>query len=186
MLLVWLFVPNQKVTANEVEGLLTHLSRVDFGGIILLGSSILLFLLPFELAGTLLPWSHPFVYSAFGLAVVLGLVFLLFEKRWAKDPIMPIHVLASRQLIVSNTVLFGQTAAQLGVGKWSPESSRLRTDTTVVLTSFKMMYTVPLYFQITQGLSATAAGARLLPAVLGVTVGGLVGGYLTKRCGLSR
>lgn len=44
-----------------------------------------------------------------------------------------------------------------------------------------MMYTVPMYFQIIKGASTTAAGAYLLPAVGGVTVGGLLGGYWTKR-----
>jgi predicted TIM-barrel enzyme len=47
------------------------------------------------------------------------------------------------------------------------------------------MYTVPLFFQITRGDSSTAAGAHLLPAVLGVTCAGLVGGYLTKRYALN-
>jgi hypothetical protein len=115
--LVWLFVPNTKVRAGE-QSLLKQLLRIDIGGILLIGSTILLFLLPFELAGTVLPWNHPFVYGALIGAVILGSVFILFERHWAEEPIMPIHILASKDFIISNTIVFGQTAAQQGVSSY--------------------------------------------------------------------
>jgi MFS family permease len=46
-----------------------------------------------------------------------------------------------------------------------------------------MMYTVPLYFRVTQNSTNTAAGAHLFPAVLGNTVGGLLAGYTIQRTG---
>jgi MFS family permease len=45
------------------------------------------------------------------------------------------------------------------------------------------MYTVPLYFRVTQNSTNTAAGAHLFPAVLGNTVGGLLAGYTIQRTG---
>ena len=39
------------------------------------------------------------------------------------------------------------------------------------------MFSIPLYFQITANASVTAAGARLVPAVVGNAVGGLLAGY---------
>lgn len=44
-----------------------------------------------------------------------------------------------------------------------------------------MMYTVPLYFQVTQDASTAVAGAHLFPAVTGVAVAGLLSGYLIKK-----
>lgn len=44
-----------------------------------------------------------------------------------------------------------------------------------------MMYSVPLYFQTTQKMSATAAGAHLLPAVIGNAVGGILSGYFIRK-----
>lgn len=43
------------------------------------------------------------------------------------------------------------------------------------------MFSVPLYYQVTQGLSSTDSGARLLPAVIGNAVGGIVAGIIIKR-----
>jgi hypothetical protein len=43
------------------------------------------------------------------------------------------------------------------------------------------MYSVPLFFQLVDNASASAAGAHLFPAVAGVTVAGLVGGHAIKR-----
>lgn len=42
------------------------------------------------------------------------------------------------------------------------------------------MFTVPLYFQVTQRLSSTSAGARLLPAVIGNACGGIVAGSIIR------
>lgn len=47
------------------------------------------------------------------------------------------------------------------------------------------MFTVPLYFQVTQRASSTVAGAHLFPAVLGNTVGGIISGVLIQKFVLS-
>jgi MFS family permease len=46
-----------------------------------------------------------------------------------------------------------------------------------------MMFSVPLYFQITARTSNAEAGAHLFPAVAGNCVGGLLSGVLIKRSG---
>jgi hypothetical protein len=45
------------------------------------------------------------------------------------------------------------------------------------------MYTVPIYFQVTQRVSSTVAGAHLFPAVIGNTVGGIATGLIIKGTG---
>lgn len=43
------------------------------------------------------------------------------------------------------------------------------------------MLFIPLYFQITKNASPAAAGAYMVPSVLGNTVGGLLtGAYITR------
>lgn len=44
-----------------------------------------------------------------------------------------------------------------------------------------MMYSVPIYFQVTQRVSSTVAGAHLFPAVIGNTIGGIVSGAVIQR-----
>ena len=46
-----------------------------------------------------------------------------------------------------------------------------------------MMFSVPLYFQITARASNTVAGAHLAPAVVGNAVGGILSGIIIKRTG---
>ncbi len=46
---------------------------------------------------------------------------------------------------------------------------------------FQLMYFVPLYFQITGGVSSTLAGLHLVPGVVGNAVGGLVAGHFIRR-----
>jgi len=43
------------------------------------------------------------------------------------------------------------------------------------------MFSVPLYFQVTEGVSNTKAGSHLVPAVLGNTIGGLFTGFLIRE-----
>lgn len=50
-----------------------------------------------------------------------------------------------------------------------------------LLKPYKMMFSVPLYFQVTKRMSSTAAGVRLLPAVLGNAVGGIFAGIFMKK-----
>ena len=44
-----------------------------------------------------------------------------------------------------------------------------------------MMMLVPMYFQVSQHASMTAAGAHLMPSVIGNAVGGLLCGLVIRR-----
>lgn len=45
----------------------------------------------------------------------------------------------------------------------------------------QVMYTVPLYFQVTAKASVTVAGAHLFPAVFANAVASIISGILIKR-----
>lgn len=45
----------------------------------------------------------------------------------------------------------------------------------------QLMFSVPLYFQITTRSSNTASGAHLVPAVVGNAIGGVISGVIIKR-----
>ncbi|AEO60122.1 hypothetical protein MYCTH_2129215 [Thermothelomyces thermophilus ATCC 42464] len=137
----------------------SKISRVDFKGSLLFALAILAFLLPVELGGVKLPWSHPAIIVLFGLSPVLLLVFVAVEKRQG-EPILPLGIFQRRDAVFSYAILGLQTAAQLS-----------------------LMFSVPLYFQITTGSSNTASGAHLVPAVVGNAIGGLISGVIIKRSG---
>ncbi|OBT43074.1 hypothetical protein VE00_05542 [Pseudogymnoascus sp. WSF 3629] len=156
----YLLVPKQTAspTGDVKEG--SKLARIDFAGAFLLAATILFFLLPLEITGEKIPWTHPFVLGLFVSSITMGILFVLVETHWAKEPIFPLNLLRSRHVVIPDILVFLQLAAQLG-----------------------MMYTVPLYFQVTQDASTAVAGAHLFPAVTGVAVAGLLSGYLIKKTG---
>ena len=92
----------------------SKLSRVDFKGSILFTLAILALLLPIELGGVKLPWSHPTIITLFSLSPVLLFVFIAVEKRQA-EPILPLEIFHRRDAVLSFSILGLQIAAQLGV-----------------------------------------------------------------------
>ncbi|KAM5341171.1 hypothetical protein ACJ41O_015280 [Fusarium nematophilum] len=140
--------------------ILDRLARIDGPGALLLGGAVLAFMMPLEIGGQKIPWGHPLVFSLVAAGIVLAVAFVVVESRWAKEPIFPLRLLGNSNVTKSYLIVAAQSGAQLG-----------------------MMYTVPIYFQVTQRVSSTVAGAHLFPAVIGNTVGGIASGLIIKRTG---
>ncbi|CAG8885688.1 unnamed protein product [Penicillium egyptiacum] len=136
------------------------LAKVDFLGTALLGSSIVATTTVLDQGGKSFPWSSWWTVLLASNGVLLLIAFVLVEAYVAGEPIFNLRIL--RRTNVSMAYIIGalQIAAQLG-----------------------MMFSVPLYFQVTQRASTTAAGAHLIPAVIGNTLGGLLAGTLIRRTG---
>jgi hypothetical protein len=90
--------------------------RIDFAGTLLLGSSVLALMLPLELGGAKIPWTHPAIFSLFGIGVFLLLLFLATEAWWAPNPVIPIHQLKNRDVLASYFIIGSIAAAQTSVG----------------------------------------------------------------------
>lgn len=145
---------------EEDDAVKSKLRRVDFAGILLLSTSVISGMLLLDLGGQKFPWLS--IYTA-GLAVSgisLFMAFILTEAYIAKEPIFALHILRQPNVAASYLVMILQIVSQVG-----------------------MMYTIPLYFQITARSSATVAGAHLVPAVVGNALAGLVAGVTIKRTG---
>ncbi|KAI8304860.1 major facilitator superfamily transporter [Colletotrichum sp. SAR11_59] len=169
VVLCWLFLPKgMPSSTHQVEtedskpedSKKSPLARIDFLGAGLLALFILAFLLPIEIGGTKVPWTHPLIFIFFGAAIVLGGFFAATEQWWAKEPIFPLEILKHRDVVLTYFITGAQVAAQLG-----------------------LMFSVPLYFQVTKRVSNTVAGLHLFPAVAGNAIGGIMAGYLIKKTG---
>jgi predicted MFS family arabinose efflux permease len=110
--------------------------------------------------GKSFPWRSWWTALLGGGGVTLLGAFVLVEAYVAREPIFNLRIL--RRTNVSAAYVIGalQITAQLG-----------------------MMFSVPLYFQVTQRASTTAAGGHLVPAVVGNTLGGLMAGIFIRRTG---
>ena len=160
ILLCSVFLPqvSPPSSLSEVEDKRSKLARIDFLGAGLLASAIVAGLLALDLGGSKFPWLHPTIIGLFAACLILGTLFLLVEACYAKDPVFPLHILSKRDIVIPYWVISLSFGAQ-----------------------FAMAYTVPLYFQVTIGASRTNAGSRLIPAVVGNGLGGLLAGFAIKK-----
>ncbi|KAK2597096.1 hypothetical protein N8I77_012964 [Diaporthe amygdali] len=166
ILLCWISLPTMRTNpimskdATASQSKFGKLRQVDFMGSTLLAAFLILILLPLEIGGNKIAWTDARIPIFFGSGFLCLIVFVVVEKRWATNPLLPLKLFYSRHTVVSFLVLALQCAAQLG-----------------------MMFSVPLYFQVTQKMSNTAAGAHLMPAVIGNAIGGILSGYFIRNTG---
>ncbi|KAL2205638.1 MFS general substrate transporter [Sarocladium strictum] len=160
--LTTVYLPGRKKEDGEdgVTKKEASLSRIDFLGATLLALTVITFLLPFEIGGSEFAWSHPIIAGLFVLFLIFGALFIRVEGSWAKEPIFPLELLKIPNVVLGYIVTGSQVAAQLG-----------------------LMFSVPLYFQVTQRASNGIAGAYLFPAVVGNAVGAIVAAVVIKRTG---
>ncbi|TEY65542.1 hypothetical protein BOTCAL_0139g00090 [Botryotinia calthae] len=97
-------------------------------------------------------------YSWLVGSAVLFLIFLSVEKRYASDPLTPLHLLFGREFLGAYLALaFGNVA-------W-----------------YGIIFYVPLLYQVVGHFPASIAGALLLPGIGSGIIGGFVGGAILKR-----
>lgn len=136
----------------------SFIARIDFLGVFLTSSFLVLLLLGLNSGGNLVPWTHPLPLTTIPLSIIIFGGFLVWESR-AKQPIIPVKLLLNR------TVL-GACLCNLMC-------------TMVVMAG---IFYVPLYLQVL-GSTATQAGLQILPSPVGVSMGSVGAGYMMKKTG---
>lgn len=136
------------------------LGKIDFLGTALLGSSIVALTLLVDQGGKSFPWNSLWSALFAGGGVLLLVAFVLVEAYVAREPIFNLRILRRPNVAAAYLIGALQITAQLG-----------------------MLFSVPLYFQVTQRASTTAAGGHMIPAVVGNTLGGLLAGIFIRRTG---
>ncbi|CAI7581725.1 unnamed protein product [Penicillium bialowiezense] len=139
-----------------------RIKRVDFLGAITLVLTLVTLLLGLNTGGNQVPWSHPLVVASLVMSAVFLGLFIYVEAKVASEPVIPVRLLLDR------------TVAAACLTNWF---------TTMAV--FGLLFYLPVYFQV-QGLSATAAGARLIPQAIGTSVGSLGSGVIMRASGRYR
>ncbi|KAH8427915.1 uncharacterized protein LDX57_005618 [Aspergillus melleus] len=135
------------------------LKRVDFLGAITLVITLILFLLGLNAGGNQVPWTHPLILTTLPLSAVSFCIFVYVEANVASEPVIPVRLLLDRTV-----------------------SSACLTNWFTTMAVFGLLFYLPLFFQV-QGLSATAAGVRLIPQAVGTAMGSLGSGILMRATG---
>jgi len=163
----WVFLVNIPIGAIAIAVVLRSLHlphtrrehRIDWPGALALVAGLTPLLLLAE-KGRDWGWASPLSLGVMALGL-LGIVgFVLAERRYGNDALLPLHLFRGRTFGIGSLLNF-----VLGMGM------------------FGGLAALPLYLQIVKGASPTEAGLLLLPLTVGIMSGSIVSGQVISRTG---
>ncbi len=133
--------------------------RIDWPGALALVVALVPLLLVAE-QGRSWGWDSPRALACYGVGVVGIGAFLLAERAYGRDALLPLYLFRGRTFSAG-------AAANVVIG----------------LGMFGGLATLPLYLQIVRGMTPTEAGLTLIPFTIGIMSGSIIAGQLTSRTG---
>ncbi|MGY1855342.1 MDR family MFS transporter [Modestobacter sp. SYSU DS0290] len=133
--------------------------RIDWPGAL----ALVLFLVPLLIVaeqGRTWGWGSTGALTCYALAAVGFVLFVLAERAYRDDALLPLRMFANRTFAVSSL-----SSIVLGAGM------------------FGGILLLPQYLQIVQGSSPTEAGLEMIPLVLGIMAGSVIAGQVIARTG---
>jgi EmrB/QacA subfamily drug resistance transporter len=136
--------------------------RLDFIGMLLLAASISVSLLALGWGGKVYAWGSYQILGLVGSGSFLLLLLIMQEHR-ARDPLLPLRLFHSSSYVPN--VIVSTLAATL---------------------MFTCVFTIPLYFQLVRGVTATQSGIYIVPFMLASAAGNVIGSRWGRRFGTMR
>ncbi|CEL03139.1 Putative MFS multidrug efflux transporter (Eurofung) [Aspergillus calidoustus] len=153
---VWT-TPAELGIQKQASGRMTFsqlLKSIDLVGSALLVIAVTALIMGLNLGGNVFRWSHPLVVSSLVLSVVLGVIFVLYERR-VERAVMPIELLAQNPRAF---LIFGNFFGALSMNT--------------------VLFNAPLYFQAVKLATPTESGLNLLGGTLAATVSSVSTGFI--------
>lgn len=158
VLVLWRLPNHIAKTENAEQSISEKIKRIDFVGAIFIAGTVSAFLLTLNFVSK---QAEPlYIGVTGGVFVVLAVAFYVTEKFYAKEPILPIYLLTKWDALSMYLLVGVQSAGQYG-----------------------FFYSIPVYSQIVSHSSVGLAGLRMVPSVIGNTVGGLASGKIISNTG---
>lgn len=146
---------------KEVELTLAEkFKSIDYMGAITVVTGVICFLLATSMGGNSRAWSDPLVCGLLIVSVASSISFCYIEANFAMNPLMPWHIISSR----------------------TPFACSL-TNFFIVMCSFALTYTTPLFFQGVLGYSSSQSGLFFLPKIIAMSAGSLASGFWMSKTG---
>ncbi|CAG8771385.1 24632_t:CDS:2, partial [Gigaspora margarita] len=130
-----------------IDPVFTKLKLVDWLGFVLLASGFLFILLPINFGGVQLDWLSIPIFIMFAIGFILLLFFVIFEVKYAEEPLLPKHLFFDS----CHRAVYG---AFFSLG-WIQAV---------------IIYYSPVYFQYVLSLTAISSAIALLPLVISIVV----------------
>lgn len=158
LLVQWrLKLPNKQADSESTKW--QKLQRVDFVGAFFLCYTIFAACFVLDIGGQRIPWTSPVLIGIASSGCISAILFVI-SARLVNEPIFPLRLITHYDVATHYLIVLLQVMVQMA-----------------------LMMSVPLYFQATKNANAAAAGAYLIPAFVGNTLGGLLAGYWIRRTG---
>jgi MFS family permease len=135
------------------------LRRIDFLGALTLLAAVVCLIFGMD-RGSNKSWTDKYTLTTVLASIPLFILFSIVEIWVAQEPFTPGRIIFERTLFAAYLCNFFAFAGQIAA-----------------------IFFLPLYFQAVDGLSATQAGIRLIPAVICSVTGSLGSGIYMKRTG---
>jgi EmrB/QacA subfamily drug resistance transporter len=163
----WIFYINIPfgIAALVITSAVLHLPRVkrehsiDYLGAILLVTGVTSILLAVSVYGPQEGWSDSRTIGYLSVGLILSAVFVWWESK-AKEPIIPLSLFKNHTFTLTSIL-----GAIIGAGM------------------FGAIVMLPLYMQVVKGYSATDAGLKLIPLMLGIVTTSILSGKLISKHG---
>ncbi|NCV77116.1 MAG: MFS transporter, partial [Actinobacteria bacterium] len=163
----WIFYINLPfgILALIITSIVLHIPKVrrehkvDYIGAILVVSAVVAILVGLSVLGPENGWTDPRTLGAIGLGFLIVLLYIFWEKK-AVEPILPLSLFKNQTFTL--TAIIG---AIIGAGM------------------FGAIIMLPLYLQIIQGNTATDAGLKLIPLMLGILSMTIMSGRVITNTG---
>ncbi|KAH8200303.1 hypothetical protein TruAng_005519 [Truncatella angustata] len=136
----------------------SYLARIDFFGVFLLTSFLVLFLVGLNTGGNIVPWTHPVPLTTIPMSVVAFFSFIWWELR-AVQPVIPVNLLLKRTVLAACLSNFFCT-----------------------MVIFGLLFYIPLYLQV-RGRTATEVGLLILFSPMGSSVSSVGAGVIMNKTG---
>jgi EmrB/QacA subfamily drug resistance transporter len=133
--------------------------RIDYLGAATIVAAVSCLLLYLDWRGNDYGWTEPVALVLLGASVLLAALFVLIEVR-SPEPILPMRLFRNPVFSVGNAYGFLAGVAMFGA-----------------------IIFLPVYLQAVKGMSPTASGLSLLPAILGIFSTSITSGRLITRTG---
>jgi len=82
---LYFFLPLTKVSGNMGS----KLKKIDYAGSVISLAATIFVMVPVSGGGVTYPWNSPLVIVLLTLGVLLYIIFVIYEAKYAKIPIMP-------------------------------------------------------------------------------------------------
>ena len=163
----WIFYINVPfaLASLVVTSIVLHIPKIkrehsiDYLGALLLVGSVVPILLTLSVYGPENGWADARTIIFLIISLIVAVLFILQEKR-AKEPILPLHLFNNHTFNVTSIL-----GAVIGAGM------------------FGAIVMIPLYLQVVKGYSASDAGIKLIPLMLGILTMSIYSGKSISKHG---